>query len=110
MNGRRVYIAGPYTVGDVARNVAAAVAVADWMLGRGIVPYVPHLTHFWHMLHPQQYETWIAFDLAWLRQCEAVYRMPGESAGADREVAAALCARLPIFYSEARLLNWANPL
>jgi hypothetical protein len=81
----RVYIAGPYSKGDVAQNVATALRVAEHVWLRGDVPFVPHLTHFWHFLHPHPWKSWLDLDLEWLHQCEGFLRIPGESAGADIE-------------------------
>ncbi len=93
----RVYVAGPYTKGDVAVNVRNAILVANDLLEMGHVPFCPHLSHFWHLVTPRPYEEWLAIDIEWLRQCEAVYRMDGESSGADLEVADAQGLRIPIY-------------
>lgn len=93
----RVYIAGPYTKGDVAQNVKTAIKAADTLMKMGHTPYCPHLTHFQHMMFPQPYETWLAHDFEWLKLCEAVYRLPGESNGADRECQVAAECGIPVF-------------
>jgi hypothetical protein len=96
----RIYVAGPYTQGgDMALNVRRAIEAADGLARRGHVPFIPHLTHFWHMLCPHEYEFWMQQDLAWLRQCEAVLRLEGESPGADREVQAARELGLAVYRS-----------
>jgi hypothetical protein len=92
----RVYIAGPYT-GDVAANVRAAIDAADAVLSLGHVPFVPHLTHFWHLIHPRPWAEWMALDSAWVEQCQAVLRLPGPSVGADIECALAERLRIPVF-------------
>lgn len=96
---KRVYIAGPYTHGDVAMNVRGALEAADELLRRGHAPYVPHLTHFWHLLFPGPYEQWMRLDLAWLFVCDALVRLPGDSPGADRESAEASRLGIPIYPS-----------
>jgi len=95
----RVYIAGPYTKGDVALNVRAAVEAGDVVLKAGHFPYVPHLTHFWHLVIPGPYTQWATMDLEWVRVCDALVRLPGESSGADAEVVFAERLGIPIFYS-----------
>lgn len=95
----RIYIAGPYTQGDVAQNVKTAISEGDYLARFGHVVFIPHLTHFWHMVHAHEYEFWMNQDLAWLEVCDAVLRLPGESQGADREVEAAKAAGKPIYYS-----------
>jgi hypothetical protein len=79
----RVYITGPYSKGDVVINVRNAIRIADLLLAIGHHPFVPHLTHLWYLISPKPYEDWLAIDLVWLRQCECVLRIPGESSGAD---------------------------
>ena len=94
-----IYIAGPYTKGDVAVNVRTAIIAADQLVAKGYIPYIPHLTHFWHLISPHDYKFWIAMDLEWLRKCDAVLRLPGDSDGADYEVLIAQDDGMPIFYS-----------
>jgi hypothetical protein len=42
----KVYLAGPYTKGDVAENIHNVIKVADTLTDCGYVPYIPHLSHF----------------------------------------------------------------
>lgn len=102
---RRVYVAGPYTHGDVAVNVKTALDAAIALLDAGFAPYVPHLTHFLHMMHPRPYKDWIALDLEWLPVCDALIRLHGESPGADREVAEAQRLGIPVYQSVAALID-----
>jgi len=83
---KRVYVAGPYSNGDVAVNVRNAYEAASQLADAGFAPFVPHHTHFWHLLFPRPYEEWLKLDLAFLPCCDAVLRLPGESLGADGEV------------------------
>ena len=85
MNKARVYIAGPYTQGDVAANVRAAIEAGNRLMEVGYLVYIPHLNHFWHFLFPHDWQTWINHDLAWLPLCHIFVRLPGESKGADLE-------------------------
>lgn len=96
--GLYVYIAGPYTKGDVAANVAQAITAANVVLNLGDHPYVPHLNHFWHLMYQHEYEEWLQLDQIWLERCEALIRLPGESSGADREVELARQRGLRVFY------------
>lgn len=95
----KVYVAGPYTKGDVVVNVRNAIAAADALLALGHHPFVPHLTHLWYMVSPKGYREWLDYDLVWLRQCDALLRIPGESAGADEEVSVASKLAIPVCYS-----------
>lgn len=82
----RIYVAGPYTKGDVGVNVRNAIVAAQELLVAGHAPYVPHLTHFWHLVEPGPYKQWLALDLKWLAVCDALVRLPGDSNGADLEM------------------------
>ena len=95
----RVYIAGPYTKGDVALNVRNAFEVANRLADLGFAPFVPHATHFWHMLFPRPYEYWLELDNEFLPCCAALLRLPGESSGADKEVELARTLGIPVFTS-----------
>jgi hypothetical protein len=95
-----IYVAGPYTKGDVAVNVKNAISVGNNLRALGHVPFIPHLTHFWHMLIPHyDVNYWYRYDLEWLKKCDAVFRLPGDSVGADREVEVAKELGLPVFES-----------
>ncbi|HET8892100.1 MAG TPA: DUF1937 family protein [Candidatus Angelobacter sp.] len=93
----RIYVAGPYTKGDVAVNVRNAYQAANRLADLGFAPFVPHGTHFWHMLFPRPYEFWLDLDNQFLPCCEAVLRLPGESSGADKEVQLARTLGKPVF-------------
>mgnify|MGYP001590497433 FL=1 len=97
----RIYIAGPYTLGDTIANVRAAIEAAEALLAKGHTPYIPHLSTLWHLVAPHPAEFWYAYDLKWLTLCDAVLRLPGESVGADAEVKAALVADKPTYYDLA---------
>lgn len=95
----KIYIAGPYTSGDTAKNVRIAIYEGDYVSRLGHIPFIPHLTHFWHFLIPHDYEFWMYQDEQWLLSCDAILRLKGESAGADREVAKAIELGLPVYNS-----------
>jgi hypothetical protein len=95
----KIYVAGPYTQGDVAQNVRNAFEAATRLADLGFAPFVPHSTHFWHMLFPRPYEFWLELDNEFLPCCDAVLRLPGPSNGADKEVRLAQELDKPIFYN-----------
>lgn len=95
----KVYVAGPYSKGDVAVNVRTAIAAADALAARQFCPYLPHLTHFWHLVSPKPYEWWLEYDSIWLLQCDAVLRLSGASNGADQETKLAETAGIPVVHS-----------
>ena len=94
-----IYIASPYTKGDVVINVRRQIDTGDRILGMGHIPYVPNLTHFWHFVSPKAYEIWMDIDSEILKRCDAVLRLSGESKGADREVELAKSLGIPVYYS-----------
>jgi len=96
---KKIYIAGPYTKGDVAVNVHDAIHMADDIFDLGGIPYLPHLTHFWHLLSPRRWEDWLIMDTAWIVHCDAIFRLPGESKGADRECQLAIEMGIPVLYT-----------
>jgi len=95
----RIYIASPYTLGDPVLNVRKSLATADALLRMGHTPFVPLLSHFWHFYSPKPYSAWLEMDLEWVTVCDALLRLPGESAGADREVEQAAACGLPVYYA-----------
>lgn len=84
-----VYIAGPMTKGDRIANQRNAIVAADAVLAAGGVPFVPHLGDMWELVSPKPYETWMEYDFEFVDRADILFRIPGESDGADREVARA---------------------
>ena len=100
----KVYIAGPLTTsGDIALNMRAAITAAEGILDRGHLPYIPHLTFFWHFASPHPYDYWIKLDKRWLMECDALLRLPGESRGTEIEVSLAARMGLSIYHSVEEL-------
>jgi hypothetical protein len=102
----RVFISGPISKGPMAENVRNALEAANAVMGLQMVPFVPHLSHFWNMITPKAYQTWLAYDRQWLSVCDVVLRIPGESLGADMEVALAEELQIPVVYSVEELARW----
>lgn len=102
----RVYVAGPYSAGDVEANVNRAIDAWHELHERGFSPFCPHLTHFIHLRHPKHYETWLRHDFEWLEQCQALLRLPGDSPGADREMRFAVENGILVFNSIATLSDF----
>lgn len=103
-----IYVAGPYSKGDVVLNIREAVQVGDALRLWGHVPFIPHMTYAWHMIVPHEVEYWYEYDLQWLEKCDALYRIAGESLGADKEVARAKELGLPIFYNFTDLYEYLS--
>lgn len=94
----KIYIAGPYSkhMVDGTRN---AIYAAETLRKMGHLPFVPHLSLLWDLVCPSPYDEWIAYDLEWLDECDALLRLPGESPGADKEVEFALSRNITIYRS-----------
>lgn len=101
----KVYIASPYTKGDVAVNVKRQLDMVDELMTLGYAPFAPLYSHFQHMAHPRPYTDWIEIDLEWVPVCDVLLRLDGESSGADGEVAFAQERGVPVVFSVAELLE-----
>ncbi len=101
----KVYVAGPYTLGDVAVNVRNAIMAGVQLLDAGHQPFIPHLYHFVHMHQPFLYEVWTACDNAFLPDCDALIRLAGESSGSDAEVELAERLNIPVYPSVLHFLD-----
>jgi hypothetical protein len=101
----KVYIASPYTKGDVAVNVKRQLDMADELMTLGYAPFAPLYSHFQHMAHPRPYQDWIAIDLEWVLACDVVLRLAGDSSGADGEVAFAREQGVPVVFSIPELVE-----
>ncbi len=103
----RIYIAGPYgrrderhTIESLTQNVGIAVGVARELVGMGHTPFVPHLYHWVHMASSEELpeDRWLGICLEWIPCCEGLFRIEGESIGADAEVALADDLGIPVYF------------
>jgi hypothetical protein len=104
-----VYIAAPYT-SDPEHNTLKAIDAAEAILKEGIIPFIPHLSHYWHLRYEHPWEEWLRIDTEILLRCDAVLRLPGESKGADLEVETAKLKWIPVFYDIDSLVRWYREL
>lgn len=101
-----VYLAGPYS-SDPPGNVRAVTRIAlDLWRAGAVVPYVPHWSMLGDLVAPMGYDQWLAFSCDVVLHCDAVLRLPGPSAGADREVDYAHANRIPVFGTVSLLMAW----
>jgi hypothetical protein len=105
----RIYVAGPYTKGDVKKNVEKAIFFGDWIAAFGHAVFIPHLTHFWDEQIPHEWEFWMNQDFEWLTVCDAVFRIDGESKGADMEVELAKKLGKPVYTDIAQIAALPKP-
>lgn len=99
----KVYVAGPYSKPDPCINTHRAILAGQRLWDAGYAPFVPHLTHFWHTILPQPYETWLEMDAEWITSCAVMLRLPGESPGADKEVSLAVSLGISVVNSVEEL-------
>jgi hypothetical protein len=96
---KKIYIASPYTKGNASVNVKRQIDAANELIDAGFCPLTPLLLHFHNIVHPRPYDDWIKIDREWVIVCDAILRLPGESKGADNEVALAIRRGIPVFHS-----------
>lgn len=103
-----VYVAGPYTRPDPVRMTHDAVQYAEAILATGLASVVvPHVTLIWHLISPHDdVEFWYDLDLSHLARCDALYRFPGFSTGADAECQFAALRGIPVFHTLDGLYDW----
>lgn len=94
---RYVYVAGPFT-SDPEGNVNLAIETGEHLSRLGVYPFIPHLFYFWDKEYTHAYEFWIDQSMAWMGRCDAVYRIRGQSRGADAEERIARELKMPVFY------------
>lgn len=103
----RVYVAGPISKGDVFENVTNGIRWGRKMLEDGLAPYVPHLDAYLTLnaaapppVEGEESPLWrslLEWDLEWVAASEAVFRIHGESKGADLECRMAEELGIPVF-------------
>lgn len=86
-------------------NVERSMKVSDILVDHGFVPYNPLINHWWNERYPRGYEFWMEYTGVWLAKCDMLLRLPGESPGADREVARAIELDIPVFYELETLIE-----
>ena len=100
-----VYISSPYTNGDVEANVKIQMDTFVKLKDAGFVPIAPLLLHFIHIDYPRDYEFWFDACISYLKRCDILLRLPGESGGADREVEEAKKLGIETYFGMDDLLN-----
>ena len=103
---KKIYIASPYTKGRTSENVHESMKAFDLLMQAGFAPFSPLLSHFQDISFPgHSYDAWLNLDIEWLSVCDALVRLPGESPGADIEVAYAIRHNIPVFYGLDEIID-----
>lgn len=104
-----VYVAGPIGNGKVhtecdpevvKKNQANAYAAASDLMALGFAPITPHASIDWPFSDRPPHGTWIMIDKAIVSKCDVLVRLPGDSVGADEEVAHARRRGIPVLTLE----------
>jgi hypothetical protein len=114
-----VYIASPYTKGDVAMNTHFQCRIFDQLLDDGrVLPVAPLWSHFQHTVFPRPYGDWITYDQEMLPLYDCCLRLAADvpdvgyqehhSTGADAEVETFRQLGKPVFHSIRELLAWVD--
>lgn len=118
---KRIYIAGPISKGSLAHNINQATDAFIELAKLGYAPFCPHWSVYARkciaygvgvtcfgsaMPNELTHEQWLALDLEWVSVSDAVLRLPGESVGADMEVAHAKEKGIPVYCSVTDLHTW----
>lgn len=105
-----IYIASPYTIGDVAENVSRQIAAAHHILDMDHCPIAPLLSHYLHIYKQRPYKDWMDMDMALIKRCDILLRLPGKSSGADEEVEFANSLKIPVAFGFEDLPATINAL
>ena len=98
MKKKKVYVASPYTRGDVGENIKMQLDATEDLYKLGFTVYAPVVTlHHQHIAYPHDYNFWMRMCYEWLEVCDAVLRIGGYSEGADMEVEYANKLGIPVF-------------
>jgi hypothetical protein len=101
-----LYIAGPISLGDTNVNAHHGMQAFDIAWRNGFQPICPHWSCLQQMTFPLPYSDWIAYDVPLLLLADAVWRIPGESKGAEGECKLAAENGIPVFTALVDLLEW----
>ena len=118
-NKPTVYIASPYSAGDMSANAHFQCKIFDQLLGDGFVlPVAPLWSHFQHTVFPRKYADWIKYDQDMLPLYDCCLRLNAsipsmgyeeyKSSGADAEVELFERMGKPVFYSIDDLYSWVK--
>lgn len=105
-----VYIAGPLTLNGTHRNVHAACAIWEQFRLNDVIAICPHWSSIQDMVLPICYDSWIKYDFDLIPHCSAIFRMPGDSPGADQETALADRLGIPVFHDFARCTQYLRSI
>jgi hypothetical protein len=80
--------------------------VGALIIRAGAIPIIPHFSYYIDKYFEFPYEKWMEIDFQLILSCDCLYRIPGYSPGADREMTHADINKIPVCCSEVALLKW----
>jgi hypothetical protein len=112
----RVYVAGPYSAGnvlDVLKNIGRGQQACARLFAEGLAPFCPWHDKSFITDRPDDdftVQQFYDYSMAWLEVSDCVYLLPGwrKSKGTVKEVHRAEELGIPIFGSFLCLLEWAR--
>ena len=109
----RTYVSGPITKGDRNWNQAQANIAHKALVQAGFAVFNPIATGILPFAWDGDisHEEWLENCLPWVKVADMVLRLPGESVGADTEVAYARHLGIPVYdpWDFACLREWFTP-
>jgi nucleoside 2-deoxyribosyltransferase len=101
----RIYLAGPYSSGDVITilaNIRRGIAAAAYLLKKGFAPFCPWLDHQFAFFEDLSKDDYYRYSMEWLRVSDAMVLLSGweNSKGTLIERAEAERLHIPIYLYE----------
>lgn len=100
----KVYIAGPYTFPNPEDNVKKHIEKFNELVDLGYCPIAPVIhSHYANLKKSRHYDKWMELDKELLKLCNVLYRIPGDSPGAEQEISWATSLGIPIVFNNEEL-------
>ena len=104
-----IYLCGPYTKPDPVENTRNAILLGQRLRDEfGVITLTPHFLLAEHLISPRPYDYWLSVGVDMLSRCDALFRIEGESLGADLEEQYAKKMNMPVFHDEVTLSAWVE--
>lgn len=103
-----VYLAGPISVDPLFHARNAITFCREVERKSGVVFIVPQESVLSQMICPRTHAEWLARDKEVIRRCDALFRLPGKSPGADEEVEFAKQIGIPVIRNIDSLNNFSS--
>ena len=100
-----VYVAHPITIGGPDKNMRKMIDACQEVWKLGHYAYGAFGNLIWEVVYPKNEKEYLDHDIAWLKKCDIVWRIPGESKGADYEVKIAKELGIKVVYNLTQLKN-----